>query len=129
MASPARPDIQTEADIKLLVDTFYEKVNGDPLLSPVFNDVARVHWPDHLPRMYDFWSGLLLHTSRYRGRPFQKHIPLPIDDAHFGRWQELFLRTVDELFAGPVAEDARLRAQNIAHIFAARMRPGRLSVL
>ena len=125
----AHPDIQTEADIKALVDTFYDHVNADPLLAPVFNEFAQVNWPAHLPRMYDFWSGLLLHTSRYQGQPFRKHIPLPIGGAHFERWLTLFHRTVDELFAGPVAEEARLRAQSIAHVFEARLQPSRLSVL
>ncbi|MCC2547797.1 group III truncated hemoglobin [Hymenobacter sp. BT175] len=122
-------DIQTEADIKLLVDTFYDKVNADALLAPVFNDVAHVDWPAHLPRMYDFWSGLLLHTTRYQGRPFLKHIPLPIGGTHFQRWLSLFLATVDDLFAGPVAELAKLRAGSIAQIFEARLRPNPLSIL
>ena len=125
----SRPDIQTEADVKTLVDTFYDKVNADPLLTPVFNEVARVDWPAHLPRMYDFWSGLLLHTARYRGQPFLKHIPLPIGGAHFERWLALFHLTVDELFAGPVAAEAKLRAQSIAHVFETRLQSGRLSVL
>lgn len=125
----SRPDIQSEADIKLLVDTFYDKVNADELLAPIFNDVAHVHWPAHLPRMYDFWSGLLLHTSRYQGQPFRKHLPLPIGGGHFQRWLTLFLATVEELFAGPVADEAKLRAQNIAHVFEHRMRPNPLSIL
>ncbi|GAA3922881.1 group III truncated hemoglobin [Hymenobacter algoricola] len=125
----ARPDIQTEADIKRLVDAFYDKVNADPLLAPVFNDFAHVDWPAHLPQMYDFWSSLLLHTSRYRGQPFLKHIPLPIAGEHFQRWLSLFQGTVAELFAGPVADEARLRAQNIAHVFESRLRPDPLSLL
>ncbi|WP_133272946.1 group III truncated hemoglobin [Hymenobacter radiodurans] len=125
----SRSDIQTEDDIKLLVDTFYNKVNADALLAPVFNDFAHVDWPAHMPRMYDFWSGLLLHTSRYHGQPFLKHIPLPIAGEHFQRWLTLFLGTVDELFAGPVAEEAKLRAQNIAHVFESRLRPNPLSIL
>ena len=123
------PDIQTEADVKTLVDTFYNKVNADALLAPVFNDFAHVDWPAHLPRMYDFWSGLLLHTSRYRGQPFLKHLPLPIAGPHFQRWLVLFTRTVDELFAGPVAREAKLRAQNIAHVFESRLQPNHLSIL
>jgi len=125
----ARPDIQTEADVKTLVDTFYDKVNADPLLAPVFNEFARVDWPAHLPKMYDFWSSLLLHTARYRGQPFLKHVPLPINGAHFAQWLTLFHWTVDELFAGPVADEAKLRGHNIAHVFQARLQPGRLSVL
>ncbi|WP_316930114.1 group III truncated hemoglobin [Hymenobacter sp. IS2118] len=126
----SRPDIATEADVRLLVDTFYAKVNHDALLDPVFNGFAHVDWPRHLPRMYDFWSGLLLGTARYQGRPFPKHIPLPIDATHFQRWVALFQATVDELFAGPTAAEAKLRGQAIAQVFEARLRErGSLSIL
>ena len=123
------PDIQTEADIQTLVDSFYAKVNADPLLAPIFNDVAQVDWAHHLPQLYDFWSGLLLSTARYRGRPFPKHLPLPIDGAHFRRWLALFFQTIDEHFAGPVAELARLRAASIAQVFEHRLRGDGLVVL
>ncbi|GAB2781351.1 hemoglobin [Hymenobacter luteus] len=124
------PDIASEADIRLLVDTFYEQVNHDPLLAPVFNEVAHVQWPRHLPIMYDFWSSILLGTGRYHGRPFPKHLPLPIDATHFQRWLELFEATVDMLFAGPKAEEAKVRALNIATMFEYRLRQrGPLSVL
>jgi DNA-binding response OmpR family regulator len=73
---------------------------------------------------------LLLGTSRYLGRPFPKHIPLPINATHFQRWVALFLTTVDELFAGPTAEQAKLRGQSIAQLFEVRLREmGSLSVL
>ncbi|SHL18068.1 group III truncated hemoglobin [Hymenobacter psychrotolerans] len=116
------PDIQSEADIKLLVDTFYQKVNEDALLNPIFNGFAHVDWGRHLPIMYDFWSSILLGSSRYHGRPFPKHMPLPIDATHFQRWLELFEATIDELFAGPKAEEAKVRALNIATMFEYRLR-------
>ena len=50
-------DILTREDIKLLVDRFYDKVQSDPLLGPVF---SHVDWPHHLPIMYNFWSSMLL---------------------------------------------------------------------
>ena len=121
MTNP-RPDIASEADIRRLVDGFYAKVVEDALLGPVFNDVAHVDWPRHLPVMYDFWSSLLLGTTRYQGRPFPKHLPLPIAAAHFQRWLALFEATVDELFAGPKAEEARVRARSIATLFEHRLR-------
>ena len=117
-----RPDIATEADIRLLVDTFYAKVNHDALLDPVFNGFAQVDWPQHLPRMYDFWSSLLLGTTRYHGRPFPKHVPLPIDATHFQRWVALFEANVNELFAGPRAEEAKVRVRGIATLFEHRLR-------
>ena len=110
-------DIQNRQDIELLVRSFYDKVNRDPLLSPVFNEVAAVHWESHLPVMYDFWSTMLLGEKSYKGNPFQKHIPLPINKAHFERWLAFFIETVDELFAGETAEEAKMRARSIAGVF------------
>jgi hemoglobin len=121
-------DLETEADIVRLIDTFYGHVNEDELLRPVFNDVAQVDWAHHLPTMYDFWSSVLLGTSRYKGRPFAKHFPLPITPAHFQRWLALFNASVDELFAGPKAADAKLRAQSIGAMFQHRMNPGPFSI-
>ncbi|RTQ49124.1 group III truncated hemoglobin [Hymenobacter gummosus] len=121
MSVPTLPDITTEADIRTLVDRFYDKVNQDELLGPIFNDVARVHWQAHLPTMYDFWSSLLLGTGRYKGRPFPKHWPLPIGSAHFRRWLQLFYAAVMENFAGPTAEQAKVKALNIAKMFEHRM--------
>lgn len=118
----SRSDIATEADVQLLVDTFYARVNHDALLDPVFNGFAQVDWPQHLPKMYDFWSGLLLGTVRYQGRPFPKHQPLPIATVHFQRWLALFEATVNELFAGSKADEAKTRAQSIATLFEHRMR-------
>jgi len=115
-------DIQTEDDVKKLVDSFYDKVNQDDLLAPIFNGFAHVNWAAHLPAMYDFWSSLLLGTSRYRGRPFPKHLPLPVDATHFQRWLNLFYATVEENFAGPNAEQAKVRALNIATMFEYRLR-------
>ena len=129
MAATSLPDLLTEADIIRLVDAFYARVNDDPLLRPVFNDVAQVDWARHLPTMYDFWSSVLLGTSRYKGRPFAKHFPLPIQAAHFQRWLNLFNETVDALFTGPKATEAKTKAQNIGAMFEHRMTPNPLSLL
>jgi len=118
----SRLDIASEADIRLLVDGFYAKVVADALLGPVFNGFAHVDWPRHLPVMYDFWSSLLLGTTRYHGQPFAKHLPLPIATAHFQRWLALFEATLAELFAGSHTEEARTRARSIATLFEHRLR-------
>jgi hemoglobin len=113
-------DIATEADVKRLVDAFYEKVNADELLSPVFNEIAAVQWA-HLPVMYSFWSSILLGTASYYGRPFPKHLALPVRREHFDRWLQLFTGTVDELFEGDKAEEAKMRGYSIAQVFQYRM--------
>jgi hemoglobin len=116
------PDITTEADVKLLVDAFYDKVNQDVLLAPVFNDHARVNWEQHLPVMYRFWSSILLGTASYNGQPFAKHAFLPVNQAHFSQWLLLFYNTITEHFQGPNAEEAKLRAANIGRIFLNKIR-------
>lgn len=114
-------DIQTTADIRTLVDRFYEKVNRDELLAPVFNEAAQVDWPSHLATLYTFWDTLLFGSGTYQGAPFPKHAVLQVNKAHFDRWLELFLATVDENFSGPKAEEAKGRALSIADTFARRM--------
>jgi len=113
-----KKDIQDRPDIQRLVDTFYDKVQADPLLAPVF---SHVDWPHHLPIMYNFVSAMMLGDQSYRGNPFQKHLPLPIETQHFDRWLELFHQTVDELFEGDKAEEIKMRARSIAGIFQARL--------
>ncbi|MBF9255202.1 group III truncated hemoglobin [Pontibacter sp. 172403-2] len=112
-----KKDIENEADIKLLVDTFYDSVNQDELLSPVFNGFAQVNWAHHLPVMYNFWSSVLFGTMAYKGQPFPKHLRLPITQQHFSRWVSLFTQTVNSLFEGAKAEETKQKATSIARIF------------
>jgi len=108
-------------EVVRLVDTFYDKVNRDPLLAPIFNEVAQVDWDHHLPVMYQFWESVLFGAGTFQGRPFPKHAVLPVDQPHFERWLTLFRDTMDELFEGPKAEEAKLRALCVADTFAMRM--------
>lgn len=116
-----KKDIETEADIILLVDTFYDKVNQDELLSPVFNGFAQVNWQTHLPVMYNFWSTVLLGSMTYRGQPFPRHLRLPIEKQHFNRWTTLFTETIDTLFEGEKATEAKQKSTSIARVFQIKM--------
>ncbi|MCC7246222.1 MAG: group III truncated hemoglobin [Saprospiraceae bacterium] len=112
-------DIKLSQDIKLLIDTFYEKIRADEEIGYIFNDVAKVDWAHHLPVMYAFWEFLLLdNPDGYRGNPIEKHYELhrkhPLKVSDFDRWVMIFQQTVDELFAGPVADQAKFRAFSIA---------------
>lgn len=110
-------DITTPEDVKLMVDRFYEKVNKDEMLSPVFNGFAHVDWEEHLPKMYKFWNSIILGTEEYRGRPFPPHSVLPIEQKHFERWVSLFKQNIDENFKGQLAELVKQRAESIAQVF------------
>lgn len=110
-------DIQNLDDIKRMVDEFYAVVQKDTLIGPIFNTVIQDRWPEHLGKMYTFWQTILLETHTYQGRPFPPHAQLPIDRKHFDRWVMLFEKTLDHLFSGPIAEEARFRAHKMAELF------------
>ena len=96
-----------------LVHGFYAKVRADAVLAPVFE--ARItDWGPHLAQMCAFWSSVALMTGRYHGTPMAKHMPLPVDAAHFDRWLALFEQTARELCAPEAAEHFVERAQRIA---------------
>src|SRR3979490_2053152 len=86
----------TEAMIERLVRAFYDKVRIDPVLGPIFD--ARIDdWEPHLEQMFAFWSSVALMSGRYHGAPMVKHMPLPVDAAHFDRWLDLFEATAREI--------------------------------
>jgi hemoglobin len=110
-------DISTVEDIRQLVDAFYEKVRQDELLAPIFNERILGNWPQHLEKMYAFWQTVLLHQQAYQGSPFPPHAQLPIDHSHFERWMNLFTSTVDTLYEGEKANNAKWRAGKMAEMF------------
>jgi hemoglobin len=112
-----KKDLLTEQDVQLMVDTFYEKVNNDAMLAPVFNDFAEVDWLHHLPKMYQFWNFVILGIAGYKGQPFPMHSRLPVTSEHFRRWLELFTQNMDALFSGENATMAKEKANNIANVF------------
>ena len=113
----ATQDISNIEDIKLLVNTFYEKVQHDDLIGPIFNQKMIGRWPEHLEKMYRFWQTILLEEHTYSGTPFPPHKHLPVNQSHFDRWMEIFTATVDNLFVGKLAEEAKVRAANMAYMF------------
>jgi len=113
----ALQDISNIEDIKLLVNTFYENVQKDDLIGPIFNEKMLGRWPEHLEKMYRFWQTILLEEHTYSGSPFPPHKHLPVNQSHFDRWMEIFTTTIDGLFIGKIAEEAKVRAANMAYMF------------
>ncbi|QEM09009.1 group III truncated hemoglobin [Mucilaginibacter rubeus] len=114
-------DIEDITSIKLMVDEFYSRVRLDGLLGPVFAGVIKDDWQPHLDKMYAFWNAALFGVPGFKGNPFARHAPLPIGNAHFDRWLELFTQTVDAHFAGPMADDAKNRAGLMAAMFMSKL--------
>ncbi len=111
-------DIESESDVKLLVDTFYKKILSDPEIGFFFTKVVKLDFIKHMPTMYDFWNSLLFLTAKYKGNPMIKHIELNgksrLEKRHFDRWLALWNATVDDLFSGSTAKLAKDKAQQIA---------------
>jgi hemoglobin len=115
-----KKDIENIDDIKLLVNTFYDKVKADKIIGYIFNDIAKVNWEKHLPVMYDFWENVIFFTGSYTGNPMTAHVKMHnvvhFTTDHFERWIKLFTSTVDELFEGDKAELVKQRAISIATV-------------
>ncbi|WP_075796201.1 group III truncated hemoglobin [Massilia putida] len=111
MSSPAI----TESSIIQLVDTFYARVRDDAVLSPVFEAKLAGRWHEHMPRMYAFWTKVLLGTGEFNGNVFGKHMALSgIETEHFIRWLTLFRLTAVDVFGVDGAGEALAVAQRIA---------------
>ena len=113
-------DIKGRNDVELLVNTFYGHVKKDKTIGYIFDEVAKIDWNHHLPKMYSFWASILLGEKSFSGNPMQKHIELSklteLTEKEFSAWLYLFNKTVDELFEGTTAEEAKIRAANIARL-------------
>ena len=103
-----------------MVRRFYQDVAQDDLLGPVFNDVAKVQWGEHLAKLTSFWCRALLDLDGYEGNPFRAHALIhqraPFTPEHFERWLQLFHETVELGWVGPNATRALDLAHNVARV-------------
>jgi hemoglobin len=84
------------AAIAQLVDRFYDKVQRDDVLGPVFNPVVH-DWEEHKRLLTSFWCSVALRASSYRGNPMAAHQSLPIKAEHFDHWLTLWRATCAEV--------------------------------
>ncbi len=108
----ARFETIDEPAITALVDRFYAKARLDPVIGPVFN-AAIDDWDEHLHKLYDFWSSVMLTTGRYKGNPMAAHIRQPIEPQFFDRWLSLWRETAGEVFAPEQALQFGAKAERI----------------
>lgn len=100
-------DIITKQDIDFLVDTFYQQVMQDELLSSFFENI---HFEEHKPSMVHFWCFVLLNEPGYKTNVTEKHLHMQLEARHFERWMHYFNETIDAHFSGEKAEMAKQRA-------------------
>ncbi|NQX85601.1 MAG: group III truncated hemoglobin [Flavobacteriaceae bacterium] len=124
-----KKDITTKDDVFLLVSSFYKKVRIDKELGAFFETVE--DWDEHIEKLTTFWQSNLFLKTRYYGNPIEAHIRADnsndnaISEYHFGLWLNLWMATIDSLFAGQIAQNAKHRARKMStflniNIFKAR---------
>jgi hemoglobin len=113
-------DIRNREDLLQLVTLFYEKLLSDNSISFLFTEVAKIDLSHHLPVLVDFWDNVLFQSDTYRKNAMQPHLDLhqqsPLTKAHFETWLRYFKASVDELFEGEKAFQAKERATSIATV-------------
>lgn len=129
-----KKDIETREDVHLLVSSFYDKVKEDDFLGPFFIQIIN-DWEAHIQRLTTFWETNLFMTrkleQKYYGNPLDVHVKVDRDnnhsitEHHFGVWLNLWFRTIDELYHGDIADNAKRRARKMStflylNIFQAR---------
>ena len=112
-----KKEIKTREDVFLLVSSFYLKVRKDDSLGPFFDTIE--DWDEHLDRLTTFWESSLFLKTKYYGNPLEVHVKVDrehhskISELHFGIWLNLWFQTIDELFVGETAENAKRRARKM----------------
>ena len=117
-----KKDIQSRQDVHHLVFSFYERVKQDGILGPFFIPVIN-DWDAHIERLTTFWETSLFMTrklpEKYHGNPLEVHVRVDkehkhqITELHFGIWLNLWYQTIEELFEGVVADNAKRRARKM----------------
>ena len=109
-------DIETREDLESLLREFYSVATRDEEIGHHF---AELDLKTHLTIIVNFWEKVLFGNPIYFGNPLAVHQTLheksPLNLEHFQRWLEIFSQTVDALFAGETADNAKLRGKMIAH--------------
>ncbi len=115
----------SDAKIERLVRTFYERVQSDARLSPVFE--RRIEdWEPHLRRMMAFWTAVLRGEATYhpgpKGPPPAMHRAIAeLEPAHFVRWLRVFEEVAGALFEAEAAASLVAKAHHMGRALSAHL--------
>lgn len=110
-------DITNQNDVKQLVDTFYASVRQDHFLGPIFEERLAGHWESHHEILYRFWHTVIFKEMHYYGNPVPGHFDMNLTASHFESWLKIWTDTVDILFEGKRADNAKLRGKTMGAAF------------
>ena len=113
------PDLDGRENIDAMVHGFYQRLLKDPVMAPVFLEVAGIDLQQHLPTICQYWYKMLLGEQDYQRHMMAKHLALddrePLTGEHHERWLGHFMANLEGRFAGPMTDRARLIAQRVMH--------------
>jgi len=67
------PDLDCRDNIDAMVHGFYRRLLDDPVMAPMFLEVAAIDLQQHLPTICQYWYKMLLGESDYRRHMMAKH--------------------------------------------------------
>jgi hemoglobin len=124
-----KPDINNSGDIENLINAFYDEVKQDDVIGHIFHSIIGEDWSHHLPVMYRFWDMVLLGKQGYAGNPVRKHVEVDnrveLKQEHYNRWLQLWRTTIDSMFAGPRALEAKQRAELMMNLISMKVQASR----
>jgi hemoglobin len=110
-ALAARVDLANRGDVEALLRHFYGQVFIDDTLAGPFAEIRTDGLDLYLQVMCDFWQTVLFRAGLYGGSAARAH--QPVHDRH-ALTAGHFLRWLDKMYQGPVAEHAKVQAARIA---------------
>ncbi|SEB41879.1 hemoglobin [Tenacibaculum sp. MAR_2009_124] len=123
-----KKEIESREDVYLLVSTFYDRIKNDDFIGPIFTEtIPEAEWNNHIDKLTDFWETNLFFVRKFKGNPVKAHKDVDrnfehsISQKHFGHWLQLWFSTIDDLFIGEKANNAKERARNIASMLFFKM--------
>lgn len=118
-------DLTNRVDVEALLRCFYGQVLVDDILAGAFAEVSAKGLESHLPVMCDFWETVLFRAGLYQGSALQVHRTVHdrhrLSGKHFLRWLEVWIDTVDRMYRGPRADQAKIQATRIARAMHRRL--------
>ncbi len=115
-------DIETRADILIIMRKFYDKLLADDSINFFFTKVTSVdqHLETHFEILATFWEQSLFLKGGYFNNMFSIHKEVhekhPFKKEHFDTWLNHFHSTIDEYFTGKHAEQMKTQALSMATV-------------
>ena len=99
-------DIKDVESVRTLLDKFYSRPGKDNLLQPMIDSLTSSGFRNE--NLYKYWRDAILGDKTTERTSPPQHVKLMSTPQHFMRWLTIFFRTIDDLYAGPNAEKAKV---------------------